>query len=172
VRLHEDGADPLAVGTLGQHPSTPRPSSEQQLRIRIASPVTGLTGRGFRLCTENPVATDVPAARTVLGRRNPQHDGNATINLDFTCLGNADFTDANLAGAHLGSANFVRADLVRTKLGGAHLGSHGSISQVNTWLSTFNALPCTRRSTSIPPGTISDEFRALQARQSRLKPSI
>lgn len=85
--------------------------------IRNHAPVT----EDFRACTEKPVATDVQAALTVLGRRNAQYDANVTIDLNSTCLSGADLTDASLIGVNLGAANLVRARLVRAKLVGGHL---------------------------------------------------
>jgi uncharacterized protein YjbI with pentapeptide repeats len=79
----------------------------------------------------NPVATalprtDIQAALTVLGRRNPTRDNQTRIDLHDTVLSGADLRraklrSANLAGVNLSSANLGSADLVEADLRGANL---------------------------------------------------
>jgi hypothetical protein len=67
------------------------------------------------------MAVDIQAALTVLGRRAPEHDGHARIDLSHTDLRNADLYRANLTnailnGADLRSASLFDADMVDTHL--------------------------------------------------------
>jgi uncharacterized protein YjbI with pentapeptide repeats len=69
---------------------------------------------------------DVQAALTVLGRRNPQHDATARIDLGLTCLSSANLKGAhldkaNLEGAYFGKTTFDDASLVGANLDGAYL---------------------------------------------------
>ncbi|MFF8974902.1 pentapeptide repeat-containing protein [Streptomyces sp. NPDC014995] len=72
------------------------------------------------------LASDVQAALTALGRRDPIHDGAAPIDLVNTSLFSADLRCTHLGGAdlgdaHLGGADLHSADLRRTKLVNADL---------------------------------------------------
>jgi Pentapeptide repeats (8 copies) len=72
-------------------------------------PPTSVDGR-FR------VGTDVQAALSVLGRRDPARDGDTRVDLADTCLVNT-----NLAGARLDGACLVTAGLEGASLNGASL---------------------------------------------------
>jgi hypothetical protein len=70
--------------------------------------------------------TDIQAALSVVGARDPAHDGSTTVDLNHTNLVGADLSsahlgDADLAGADLYSANLALAFLSRTDLTGADL---------------------------------------------------
>lgn len=60
-----------------------------------------------RRCPQRPIAADIQAALTVLGRRDTTRDQNTQLNLHNTCLTGADLRDANLTGANL---TYVRQD--------------------------------------------------------------
>jgi uncharacterized protein YjbI with pentapeptide repeats len=74
-------------------------------------------------------STDIQAALTVIGSRNPAHDGSAVIDLKdtnltgadlrFARLGGAELNDADLAGADLTQASLPNADLAQSNLTGA-----------------------------------------------------
>ncbi|XVV03023.1 pentapeptide repeat-containing protein [Actinosynnema sp. CA-248983] len=97
-------------------------------------------------CPQEPVPVDVQAALSVVGRRDPAHDGQALLNLGSACLRNAvlmtahltgaylaysdltgaylaysDLTGAQMDGARLDGANMYSAQLDHARLGGAHL---------------------------------------------------
>jgi uncharacterized protein YjbI with pentapeptide repeats len=67
--------------------------------------------------------SDVQAALTVLGRRNPTHDNKTRIDLSRTCLNFADLSSADLAGADLDYSDLVGADLTGANLTRADLSS-------------------------------------------------
>ncbi|TCO53469.1 pentapeptide repeat protein [Actinocrispum wychmicini] len=104
------------------------------VRTSVETPVEA-QGPGAA-CPQRPVAPDVQAALTVLGRRDATHDGNAHIDLANTCLDKVDLTGANLVGANLvrthmsgaamefadlRDAVLTRANLAGAKLSGANL---------------------------------------------------
>ena len=71
------------------------------------------------------VVIDLQAALTVLGNRNPAHDGGVVIDLNHTELSGADLTgaklaDVNLNGSDLSGAKLPGADLSHANLGGAN----------------------------------------------------
>ncbi|MGC5236899.1 pentapeptide repeat-containing protein [Streptomyces albogriseolus] len=65
--------------------------------------------------------SDVQAALTALGSRNPDHDGTARIHLRDAYLPGADLTDADLTGANLPGADLTGADLTGARLYHANL---------------------------------------------------
>jgi hypothetical protein len=83
------------------------------------------------------LVVDVQAALTVLGRRDPDHDRYARINLTDIDLTDTDLTEVNLAGAdlrratlrytHLPGVNLFRADLRGADLTGANLGNGANL---------------------------------------------
>jgi hypothetical protein len=115
--------------------------------VRTTAPV-----RTNGTCAGQPAypLSDVQAAITVLGRRNPAEDGLATVDLHNTCLGGvrvggfgtrpkfarsnlrgvdmthadvsiADFAGADLKGANLGGARFEGVDFTGTWFGSSDL---------------------------------------------------
>jgi len=67
------------------------------------------------------VSADVRAALTVVGARDPAHDGPAIVNLETTNLARADLTGASLADANLQGADLADANLDSSDLSQAHL---------------------------------------------------
>ena len=65
-------------------------------------------------------ATDVQAALTVLGRRDQARDRDR-LNLEGSCLSNANLVSAHLAEALFTSANLTFANLIGADLSGAYL---------------------------------------------------
>ncbi|CAM5304177.1 MULTISPECIES: pentapeptide repeat-containing protein [Streptomyces] len=66
-------------------------------------------------------APDIQAALSVLGQRDPGHDGDRAIDLRGVQLADVDLKGADLSGALLAGAVFSRGDLEGTKLSGADL---------------------------------------------------
>lgn len=66
-------------------------------------------------------APDIQAALSVLGQRDPAHDGDRAIDLRGVQLADVDLKGADLSGALLADAVFSRGDLTGTKLSGADL---------------------------------------------------
>ncbi|MET8559289.1 pentapeptide repeat-containing protein [Streptomyces flaveolus] len=66
-------------------------------------------------------APDIQAALSVLGQRDPGHDGDRAIDLRGVHLADVDLKGADLSGALLAGAVFSRGDLEDTKLSGADL---------------------------------------------------
>jgi len=64
---------------------------------------------------------DVQAALTVIGRRDPNRDGNRMVNLSYAKLFGADLARANLAGVDLEGADLTGAVLFETNLTGTYL---------------------------------------------------
>jgi len=87
------------------------------------------------------LAADVQAALTVLGRRDPDHDRYARIDLTDIDLTDVDLTDVNLAGADLRRAtlrytrlpgvDLSHADLRGVDLTGANLGDGANLRHVH-----------------------------------------
>lgn len=101
-----------------------QPTIIQVLSAFVRSNAPLPAGPKGQACT--PVALDVQAALTVLGRRNPAHDAEALIDLSQSCLTDANFTHANLTGANLTGTNLTNADLtdagpINTDFAGANL---------------------------------------------------
>ena len=72
---------------------------------------------------EQPLATDIQAVLTVIGRRNTDYDPpGQRLDLRETDLRGADLDKANLQGALLAQANLLRAGLRDAQLNGAELG--------------------------------------------------
>lgn len=72
-------------------------------------------------CPERPVATDVQAALTVLGRRDIRNDKDVHPNLSGACLREASLQGAYLAGANLSNSDFGGSDLTGASLTRANL---------------------------------------------------
>ncbi|MCX4471399.1 pentapeptide repeat-containing protein [Micromonospora sp. NBC_01655] len=87
--------------------------------VRVHSPAPE------RLTPPSPLAVDIQAALTVLGRRDSTHDnkGGSKERLDLanTGLTRADLAEANLTEANLTEANLTRADLTDANLTDADL---------------------------------------------------
>ena len=90
-------------------------ATRDQLRITEQGQVTERYSRAI-----DPPA-DIQAALTVLGRRDPRHDGTTRIDLQRTDLAGADLGGARLAGAYLSRTNVRKAYLHEADLGGAWL---------------------------------------------------
>ncbi|MEU6593775.1 pentapeptide repeat-containing protein [Streptomyces sp. NPDC046881] len=69
-------------------------------------------------------APDLQAALSVLGQRDPGHDGDRAVDLRGVQLAGVDLKGADLSGANLAGAVFSHGDLEGTKLSGADL--HGA----------------------------------------------
>lgn len=70
-------------------------------------------------CTQ-PIAKDIQAILTVLGRRNPKYDQKGLrLDLSNTCLNGARLTDANLEHMTLVGANLRKALFIRVNFRGA-----------------------------------------------------
>ncbi|MBL1104458.1 pentapeptide repeat-containing protein [Streptomyces sp. 5-8] len=74
--------------------------------------------------------SDVQAALTALGSRNPVHDGTARVDLHGANLSGADLSGAYLHGADLSDANLIVADLSGADLSDANL-SKANLSVAN-----------------------------------------
>lgn len=72
-------------------------------------------------CPDLSPTADVRTALTVLGRRDPAHDGGSVVNLRSLCLNVAEFRDAQLAGADLRDASLRVADFSGANLRDAQL---------------------------------------------------
>lgn len=69
----------------------------------------------------HPVSADVQAALTVVGARDPVHDGPATVDLETTNLAGADLAGASFANANLEGADLTDANLDSSNFSQAHL---------------------------------------------------
>jgi len=144
--------------------------------IRTHAPTRSGNPGGKPAKSPTGMAVDIQAALTVLGRRAPEHDGHARIDLSHTDLRNADLYRANLtranlddtdlrraymAYANLTDASLYRADLRDAKLVGANLTNAFLNGADLRSTSLFGAgmadthLECTRTDgeTILPPGT-------------------
>ena len=121
------------------------------------------------------LTTDVQAALTVIGRRQPQYDkpggrlnlretGLSTAALPVAHLANADLSGADLSGANLSGANLSGADLVRARLSGAT--SPGPTSSELTSSGPTSSGPASPGPTS--PGPTSPERTSPGPTSSRL----
>ncbi|HEV7648787.1 MAG TPA: pentapeptide repeat-containing protein [Actinophytocola sp.] len=81
------------------------------------------TVRGPACATGELVPRDVQAALTVLGSRDPDHDGDVRIRIDLShkCLREANLSYAALAATDLRAADLRGAELLEAKLAGADL---------------------------------------------------
>ncbi|WP_437012911.1 pentapeptide repeat-containing protein [Streptomyces sp. enrichment culture] len=80
-------------------------------------------------------ASDVQAALTALGSRNPTHDGTAHIDLTGANLTGANLTGADLTRAVLSGADLTRADLAHADLKDANV---TSVNLTRAYLSFAN----------------------------------
>jgi hypothetical protein len=85
---------------------------------------------------KSPIAADIQAILTVLGRRVVKYD-KEPLYLSGTDLQGADLFEANLsgarlAGANLGGANLIRANLSGANLIGANLAGRSSLERAST----------------------------------------
>jgi Pentapeptide repeats (8 copies) len=98
--------------------------------VRYHDPLTATAiSLNSRNAISHAVSSDVQAALTVVGARNPVYDASAIVDLEKTNLANADFTGAyfaranlegtNLTGANLHGSNLYRADLEDSNLDGS-----------------------------------------------------
>jgi hypothetical protein len=78
------------------------------------------------IADEKGPATDIQAALTVIGRREP---GKGDVDLTATRIPNASLSGANLSGTNLRSAQLNRAQLNSAFLSGADLGAAGYLTQ-------------------------------------------
>jgi uncharacterized protein YjbI with pentapeptide repeats len=85
--------------------------------------------------------TDIQAALTVIGRRDPEKDKGVLnlrstdlrgANLSTAQLQGADFCEAKLQGAYLIKANLKEAQLVMANLEGAHI-RHANLEKAKFW---------------------------------------
>ena len=67
------------------------------------------------------ISSDVQAALTVVGARNPAHDGPAVVDLEDADLVRADLTGAHLAKADLQGSNLLGANFNGSNLSLAHM---------------------------------------------------
>ena len=74
--------------------------------VRSNAPV-----RAYVPCPADPVALDVQAALTVLGRRDSAQDQNTRIELAQSCLPSVELKGANLVSADLLDTNLHHANL-------------------------------------------------------------
>jgi len=118
-----------AIGELGRiaHES-PRHQPEAMTLlasfVRRQTRPTGPLGRPA--CLDQALPADVATALTVIGARDPSHDGDVPINLSSSCLNHAGLNGANLTcvnldASHLEDANLERAILLGTWLSGARM---------------------------------------------------
>ena len=92
------------------------------VRVHSAGRVTPPTPKSVGAERLMPAApADIQAALTVIGRRDPRHDGKRRIDLSYANLYGADLSDANLAGAELEGADLTGATMYRADLTRAHL---------------------------------------------------
>lgn len=77
--------------------------------------------RAARKPTAKSSAPDIQAALSVLGRRDPAHDGDRAIDLRGVRLDDLDLKGADLTGANLARAVLSHSNLENTKLPGADL---------------------------------------------------
>ncbi|MCX4618030.1 pentapeptide repeat-containing protein [Streptomyces albogriseolus] len=71
--------------------------------------------------TDRKPTSDVQAALTALGKRDPAHDGAARVDLSGAYLSGAWLRGANLSGANLIGAHLSRVSLLEARLRGAWL---------------------------------------------------
>jgi uncharacterized protein YjbI with pentapeptide repeats len=103
-----------------------------------------------------PLATDVQAAATVLGRRPAGRTERGSVDLHATNLTGADLIDARLDGANLTDANLTSADLSRAsmaiaRLNGANLtgATLTSANLADAWLNAANLTDATVAGTNL-----------------------
>lgn len=77
--------------------------------------------RAAKKATTKIGAPDIQAALSVLGRRDPTHDGDRAIDLRGVRLADIDLKGADLSGANLARAVLSHSNLEQTKLTGADL---------------------------------------------------
>jgi hypothetical protein len=136
------------VGALNQLESLMRDSPVEQpavvqqlsafVRTNAPKPLTKEAGQPIT-CPEQSAPEDVQEALTMLGRRDPAHDGKAVIDLKSTCLANvrlpgallsgADFQSAFLDGAILRGADLTGACFRDTSMRGADFGRRQSTTR-------------------------------------------
>ncbi|MEU7481373.1 pentapeptide repeat-containing protein [Lentzea sp. NPDC042327] len=90
-------------------------------------------------CPDKPVATDVQAALTVLGRRDVRNDKDVYPDLSGACLRQANLQDAYLAGANLSKADLGGSNLSGAWLTAAKLRQTGFESQNAPYTSLYKA---------------------------------
>jgi uncharacterized protein YjbI with pentapeptide repeats len=96
----------------------------------IAALAEYIRGRAAKKQSTAGKAPDVQAALSVLGQRDPAHDGDRVIDLRGVRLAGIDLHGADLSHANLGRAVLSQADLEDTKLSGANLRG-ASLRQAN-----------------------------------------
>lgn len=110
--------------------------------------------------SDQPITTDIQAALTAIGTRNPAHDGNATVDLHAVNATDAKLGNVNLAGstltgidltdADLTGANFSNSDLSNAYVGGASL-TGTNLGGANLDSASFYGTPLCTGSTPIHP---------------------
>jgi uncharacterized protein YjbI with pentapeptide repeats len=89
--------------------------------VRYHDPLASAVTASPKDVVAPPVSSDVQAALTVIGGRNPSYDGSAIINLERTNLISADLTRAHLARADFEGSDLASANLDGSNLSQAHL---------------------------------------------------
>ncbi|HEX8868904.1 MAG TPA: pentapeptide repeat-containing protein [Lentzea sp.] len=104
---------------LGQDAERDQPVVVQVLAafVRNHAPMSAGCPHGL----DHPLASDVQAALTVLGRRDPGRDGGGRVDLSRTCLHNAELSRARLAGADLSLSDLWNAQFNETDLSRAFI---------------------------------------------------
>lgn len=130
-QLDKTGADHLqarlggiyALERLGKDSTRDQPAVIEVLSafIRSTAPQATAPPEARSSCPDQPVATDVQAALTVLGRRDISDDQDVRPDLNGACLNKADLREANLSGSNLSRASFSCANLSSAWLVAANL---------------------------------------------------
>lgn len=99
---------------LGQDSERDQPVVVQVLTsfVRNHAPISAGCPHGL----DHPLAADVQAALTVLGRRDPRQDGGGRLDLSRTCLHNADLSEAELARVDLSLSDLWNAQFPKANL--------------------------------------------------------
>lgn len=129
----------LAVDSRRDHPTVVEVlSAYVRERTRATTrprPLGRRTAHPLRLTrTPGPVAVDIQAALTVLGRL-PMRAGVSRADFTDVDLSYADLSGANLTGAQLGDANLTHADLSQANLTEAQL---SGANMAHAWLDGVN----------------------------------
>ncbi|MGB3438279.1 MAG: pentapeptide repeat-containing protein [Actinophytocola sp.] len=104
---------------LGQDSVRDQPVVVQVLAsfVRNHAPISAGCPHGL----DHPLAADVQAALTVLGRRDPGQDGGGRLDLSRTCLHNADLSEAELTRVDLSLSDLWNAQFTEANLRNAFI---------------------------------------------------